>query len=137
MGINFIGDLVKGARGIIDELHTSGEEKAEARRKVDELHLRATEQLLDYERARIHESAETIRAESVSGGALARNWRPVVMLVFAGMMVAHWLGLTPDSLSEAQVMKLMEIVQLGLGGYVIGRSAEKVLPAVVRAAREK
>jgi hypothetical protein len=29
-------------------------------------------------------------------------------------------------------LKLYDIIQLGLGGYVIGRSAEKVLPSVMK-----
>jgi hypothetical protein len=37
---------------------------------------------------------------------------------------------TPN-LDEAEVLKLWDIVEIGLGGYVIGRSAEKVLPGIV------
>ena len=39
-------------------------------------------------------------------------------------------GAAPN-LGEAEVLKLWDIVEIGLGGYVIGRSAEKVLPAIV------
>jgi hypothetical protein len=30
-----------------------------------------------------------------------------------------------------RALKLCDIVEIGLGGYVIGRSAEKVLPGIV------
>ena len=33
-------------------------------------------------------------------------------------------------------MKLWSIVEIGIGGYVIGRSAEKVLPGIVEAAKK-
>ena len=32
---------------------------------------------------------------------------------------------------EAEALKLWNIVEIGLGGYVIGRSAEKTLPRIV------
>jgi hypothetical protein len=34
-------------------------------------------------------------------------------------------------ISEAEALKLWNIVEIGLGGYVIGRSAEKTLPRIV------
>ncbi len=49
------------------------------------------------------------------------------MLWFAGLVGAHWLGFTPPNLPEAVVLKLLSIVQVGVGGYVVGRSAEKVV----------
>jgi len=33
-------------------------------------------------------------------------------------------------------LKLWDIVEIGLGGYIIGRSAEKVLPAILEGARK-
>ena len=35
-----------------------------------------------------------------------------------------------------QLLPLRRIVQLGLGGYVIGRSAEKIVPAVASALKK-
>jgi len=43
-----------------------------------------------------------------------------------------WLGWSAPNLGEAEVLKLWDIVEIGLGGYVIGRSAEKVLPGIVQ-----
>ena len=58
------------------------------------------------------------------------------MLVFVGLIVARWLGWSAPNLGEAEVLKLWDIVEIGLGGYVIGRSAEKVLPDLVTAIRK-
>jgi len=63
---------------------------------------------------------------------LQRTWRPITMLVFVGLIVARWLGWSAPNLGEAEVLKLWDIVEIGLGGYVIGRSAEKILPTVVK-----
>jgi len=40
------------------------------------------------------------------------------------------------NLVEAEVLKLWDIVEIGLGGYVIGRSAEKILPGLVEVVRK-
>jgi hypothetical protein len=57
------------------------------------------------------------------------------MLTFASLIVARWLGYACPGLSEAEALKLWDIIQLGIGGYVIGRSTEKILPQVAEAMR--
>jgi len=66
-----------------------------------------------------------IVAEAQGESWMQRNWRPTTMLTFTGLIVAHWLGFTPANLPPEQVMSLLDIVKIGLGGYVVGRSAEK------------
>ena len=73
---------------------------------------------------------EIIKQEAASESWLASSWRPITMLVFTGLIVARWFGWAAPNLSEAEYLKLWDIVQLGLGGYVVGRSAEKILPTV-------
>ena len=51
----------------------------------------------------------------------------------AALIVARMLGFTAPGLSEAEVLKLWSILEVGIGGYVIGRSAEKILPEVAKA----
>ena len=81
-------------------------------------------------------AAGIVRAEASSSNWLASSWRPVVMLTFAGLIVARWFGWAAPNLSEAEYLKLWDIVELGLGGYVIGRSAEKILPGVAQALKK-
>ena len=78
-------------------------------------------------------AAKIIQTEAASAHWLAANWRPMVMLVFAGLIVARWFGWAAPNLSEAEYLKLWSIVEFGLGGYVIGRSVEKVAPAIASA----
>lgn len=85
--------------------------------------------------AELQAAVSVIVAES-SGNWLQRSWRPLVMLTFAGLVVARWLGYAAPDLSEAEYLKLWDIVQLGLGGYVVGRSVEKTVPAVAEVLRE-
>ena len=70
-----------------------------------------------------------ILAEATGDSWLQRNWRPLLMLWFAGLVGAHWLGFTPPNLPEPVVINLLDIVQVGVGGYVLGRSGEKMVKA--------
>jgi hypothetical protein len=81
-------------------------------------------------------AGEIVLAEARSEHFLAACWRPILMLTFGALIVARWLGYSAPGISEAEVLKLWDIVQLGLGGYVIGRSAEKIAPQVVAAIKK-
>lgn len=74
--------------------------------------------------------AGVVTAEAAGESWLQRNWRPLTMLWFAGLVGAHWLGFTPDRLSEPMVLALFDIVQYGLSGYIVARSAEKISKTV-------
>ena len=81
-----------------------------------------------------------ITAEASSESWLASNWRPVMMLTFGALIVARWFGWAAPNLSEAEYIKLWSILELGIGGYVIGGSVEKIVPSItdaVSAARNK
>jgi len=81
-------------------------------------------------------AADIVKAEAQGQSWLQRTWRPVTMLVFVALIVTRWLGWCAPNLGEAEALKLWDIVQLGLGGYVIGRSAEKLLPVLVDAVKK-
>lgn len=80
-------------------------------------------------------AADIIKAEAQSQHWLSAIWRPIVMLTFCGLIVARWFGWAAPNLSEAEYLKLWSIVEFGLGGYVIGRSVEKVAPSIAGALR--
>lgn len=72
-------------------------------------------------------AAEVVKSEAQGHSWLQRIWRPITMLTFVALIVARWLGWSTPNLGEAEILKLWGIVEIGLGGYVIGRSAERVL----------
>jgi hypothetical protein len=78
----------------------------------------------------LSERASIVKAEAESESWLACSWRPLLMLTFGALIVARWFGFAAPDLSEAEYLKLWSIVELGLGGYVIGRSAEKIVPSI-------
>lgn len=77
--------------------------------------------------------AEIIKAETNSESWLAQSWRPIMMLTFGALIVARWMGYAAPGISQEEILKLWNIVELGLGGYVIGRSVEKVVPSITEA----
>lgn len=74
--------------------------------------------------------AEIVKTEASSNNFLTASWRPILMLTFGGLIVARWFGIAAPNLSPEEYLKLWDIVELGIGGYVIGRSFEKVAPAI-------
>lgn len=78
------------------------------------------------ESAALIEAAQNTIVAEAQGGFLQRNWRPVMMLVFVGLLVCKWMGLTDHSVTAENEAQLMDIIKIGLGGYVVGRSAEKI-----------
>ena len=82
----------------------------------------------------IKEQASIIRAEANSQSWLARNWRPAMMCLF-GLIVAnnyivfpYLQNFMPDSAVLLPIPQdLWALLKLGIGGYVVGRSGEKIV----------
>jgi len=109
-----IGGLFKTIDKVIDN-------KADG----DKIKAKIQEQLLAGELKELEGAAKIIETEA-KGGFLQRNWRPLMMLTFAGLMVAHWFGFTAPNIPESVQNSLLNIIMIGIGGYTVGRSAEKV-----------
>lgn len=104
--------------------------------KRQELAQRLPLAILEHSSAIESAAASIIKAEAESGSWLTRSWRPITMLTFVTLIVARWMGFAAPDLTEAEYLKLWDIVQLGLGGYVVGRTAEKLIPGVVEALKK-
>ena len=125
----FISELVKPAADLVDNLHTSQEEKLALKNQLVALQMQAAYKLLDYETQLNTTRAEIVRAEAAGGSWLQRSWRPITMLTFLLLVCCDAFGWLPFRLAG----EAWQLLQLGLGGYVIGRSAEKVAPALAAA----
>jgi len=78
------------------------------------------------EQTRLEVRGQAIQAEAKGESWLQRNWRPLMMVWFGILVGGYWFGYTPDNLSDESVISLFGLIKLGLGGYVLGRSAEKI-----------
>ena len=76
---------------------------------------------------------EMVRSRS-AGNWLQRSWRPLVMLVFALIVLAGTFTTLPILSDTSRFWDLLEI---GLGGYVIGRGGEKMAAAIFKLKAKK
>jgi len=127
-----LGILGKVAGGVADRIFPDPEQELKRIELQQALQAAVLERTSEIERA----AAEVVKAEAQGQSWLQRTWRPITMLVFVGLIVARWLGWSAPNLGEAEVLKLWDIVEIGLGGYVIGRSAEKILPGVLQSMKK-
>ncbi len=93
----------------------------------------ALRQLLEHQGEIEQAAARIIQTEAASTHWLAANWRPLTMITFTALIVARWMGWVAPNLSEAEYLKLWSIIEFGLGGYVVGRSVEKIAPSIASA----
>lgn len=110
---------VVGAVGeIVDRLTLPAREKKQLETEL----LRA---FMEWEK-RVMEGKTAMLAEEARGNWLQRSWRPLVMLMFAVIVLAGAFTNLPILEDTSRFWDLLEI---GLGGYVIGRSGEKMAAA--------
>ena len=144
MILNWVKELITPVSNLIDDLHTSSEEKLGLRNKLIELEYGFASSVLEFETKKLESEAEVlqaraevIKAETTSDSWLTRSWRPIVILSFAALVILRWLGLADvDSLSEELELKLMSIIQIAIGGYILGRAGEKILPSILDSIRD-
>lgn len=94
---------------------------------AEQLKFELTKALINADSELLKQQANVIMSEATGESWLQRSWRPIVMLDFAGLVTAYWLGFTAPNLPPEQVVALLGIVKVGLGGYVLGRSGEKIM----------
>jgi hypothetical protein len=119
---SLVGSIFKPAAELIDNLHTSDHEKLQIKQAMFELQIEAFNKAEEYETKLLDAKKTIITAEAQSQSWIARNWRPITMLTFLFLVVLDSLGLLPFRLAG----EAWTLLQIGLGGYVVGRSAEKV-----------
>ena len=104
--------------------------------EADAAKLKLFEMQQNGELTKLSAQASIVEAEAKSESWLTSSWRPITMLTFTSLIVARWFGWSAPGLAEEEYLKLWSIVELGLGGYVIGRSAEKVVPVLASALKK-
>lgn len=72
-----------------------------------------------------------ITKEATSGYWLAAVWRPLLMCVFAGLIISYWFGYAPENLlkplpENSGVAHIFELVKIGIMGYIPARTVEKI-----------
>lgn len=139
-----IGQIFKPAAELIDNLHTSEEEKLQQKAILLDLQTRFLTEGLAFEQEQMKLKTDIIMAETKSESWLTSNWRPLAMVALLSSVLAYWFGLTPTDpstgLSTIPVVfvdRMFTLVQIGLGGYIVGRSGEKITTGIVAALKKK
>ena len=114
-------DLVEGVGGVIDNLHTSKEEKLEAEQKIKEL-------IANYEIEMEKNITDRWKADMNSDSWLSKNIRPLV-LAFLVICTVLMIFIDAGSINFVVEQKWTDLLQLVLitviGAYFGGRSFEK------------
>lgn len=78
--------------------------------------------------------ATSVAAEAASGYWLAACWRPLTMIVFLMIIVSYWFGYTPPNMMSdhmpPMIGRLFDLMEIGLGGYIGGRTLEKIFTSI-------
>tara|TARA_R110001592_G_scaffold15116_10_gene66480 strand:+ start:2966 stop:3361 length:396 start_codon:yes stop_codon:yes gene_type:complete len=115
----FGGNVIKDILSSLDGLFTSKEEQIKAENVIKKI---LAEKELELQRMQ----TEIIVTEA-KGNWIQRSWRPVLMLSF-GFIVIYVKFLAPLFYLKIPELELefWELLKIGIGGYVLGRSAEKI-----------
>tara|TARA_R110000824_G_scaffold2889_11_gene13130 strand:- start:1076 stop:1468 length:393 start_codon:yes stop_codon:yes gene_type:complete len=115
-------ELIKGVGGVIDNLHTSKEEKLAAEQKVKEL-------ISSYEIEMEKNITERWKMDMQSDSWLSKNIRPLVLvfLVVSTVLMIFIDAGTINFIVEDKWTDLLQLVLITvIGAYFGGRSLEKV-----------
>jgi len=119
MKIPVINDLLSSISAAVSNLSADSKEKEKIKSEITYAILSHYDKIAQMQR--------DIISNETKGNWLQRSWRPIVMLTFAAIVV---LGVFIDIPILEEGSQFWDLLELGLGGYVIGRSAEKITTTI-------
>ena len=124
MGV--LQNVIREIGDIVNRLSVSSKEKQKIQEEIQSLVYRYKSELVREQSAAVGEEAR--------GNWLQRSWRPLVMLAFALIVLVGTFTTLP-LLSDTS--RFWDLLEIGLGGYVVGRGGEKMAAAVFRLKAKK
>ena len=124
-----IGKVVEKGLNIVDSL-------VEDKDKANEIKAAIKKQIMEESHDELTQELEArmqiILAEA-QGGWLQRNWRPILMLTIIGIVANNYI-LFPYLHAFTDKVTILELpsglwalLNVGVGGYILGRSGEKII----------
>lgn len=133
MLLDIFKTVISPITGLIDSLHTSQEEKDKAKLALIEAEAAFQIKAMEYEAKIAEQQASVIRAEAQGQSWLQRNWRPLLMLSLTVILINNYIFVPYLSTAFPDKIKVLEfpagfwgLLTLGVGGYIAGRTVEKV-----------
>lgn len=119
------GSVLKDVFAGVDSLITSDAEKLALKNKLQEI---INEKALESEKI----ATDIIQTEA-KGNWLQRSWRPLTMLTFVGVIVYTKVIAPAFGFPSTEIEPdFWALLKLGMGGYVIGRSAEEITKTITK-----
>jgi len=118
----FLTTAIKPIMDIIDGMTTSEDEKRALKIEAAKMEHQIADKLMELQKQLTAAQASIITAEAQGHSAIQRNWRPITMLSFVLLVIVDSFGWLPNPLAA----EAWTLLQIGLGGYVVGRSGEKI-----------
>lgn len=123
-GLNPIMSVADAVSGLVERLTLPAREKKQLEADVLRLLLEREKELLRVRAALLQEEGK--------GNWLQRSWRPLVMLTFAAVIL---IGTFTNISILSDTSRFWDLLEIGLGGYVVGRSGEKILMTLAKGRR--
>lgn len=123
------GDIVSGVADIAKKFIKDKD-------LAEKLNSKIRSELMKHESKFVSYQRDIIVAEAKSESWIARNWRPLMMLTFVGIIFNnHVLGPWLQSFGFNYVIlelpeDMWDLLKIGLGGYIVGRSGEKITKTI-------
>lgn len=115
----FGGNVVKDVLSGLDGLFTSKEEQIKAENVI--------KKILAEKELELQKMQTEIIVTEAKGNWIQRSWRPVLMLAFGFIVIyVKFIGPLFDLRIPELEIEFWELLKIGIGGYVVGRSAEKI-----------
>ncbi len=116
------GDVIKDIGGVLDNLHTSGEERAESEQKITQI-------LATAEQAAQAQVSARWEADMKHGSWLSKNIRPLTLIFLTAVFVILSVfdgNLGDFTIGAAYVPVYQTLLMTVYAAYFAGRSIEKV-----------
>ena len=126
MEFSFITEIIKSLASVVNTYNLTEKEKEQIKLDMNIVLLQHIDKIAEMQRDIIISEAK--------GNWLQRSWRPIIMLTFSAIVV---LGVFIEIPLLTNSSPFWDIMQLGLGGYVIGRSAEKITTTIGKQLKNK
>jgi len=120
----WIKSLFTPAAKLIDDLHTSDEEKGKLKNELAKIQAEANKQFVELAKAELDARSKIIASEAQSSHWLQGAWRPICSMLLIGVVVL-------DSMNVIEASEqLYTLATSFLGLYGAGRSIEKAASTV-------
>ena len=125
-----IGPIVEKTIGVVDQLVPDKDLKEKLKSELQSQMMTLDYDVLEKE---IESKAKIIVAEAQGLSWLQRNWRPILMLTIGAIIANNYVVYPYLSLFTAKALvlelpdPLYNLMAIGVGGYIAGRSGEKIV----------